>query len=64
MVREISTWRLEMSQSVISAYESDRREPGLRTLAKLIEATGHQLCFELIPVRRRCARWRVRGSAI
>lgn len=41
--------RAGIAQSVISAYESDRREPGLRTLAKLIEATGHQLTFELIP---------------
>lgn len=44
--------RAGVAQSVISAYESDRREPGLRTLAKLIEATGHQLCFELIPAPR------------
>lgn len=44
--------RAGIAQSVISAYESDRREPGLRTLAKLIEATGHQLAFELIPAPR------------
>jgi uncharacterized protein len=44
--------RAGVAQSVISAYESDRREPGLRTLAKLIEATGHQLAFELIPAPR------------
>ncbi|PZS25943.1 MAG: nucleotidyltransferase [Pseudonocardiales bacterium] len=43
--------RAGVAQSVISAYESDRREPGLRTLAKLIEATGHQLAFELIPAQ-------------
>jgi hypothetical protein len=30
-------------------YESDRREPGLRTLTKLIEATGHTLSLQLIP---------------
>ena len=41
--------RADVAQSVISAYESNRREPGLRTLAKLIEATGHQLAFNLIP---------------
>jgi len=41
--------RAGVAQSVISAYESDRREPGLRTLAKLVEATGHQLAFTLIP---------------
>ena len=44
--------RAGVAQSVISAYESDRREPGLRTRAKLIEATGHQLAFELIPAPR------------
>jgi predicted nucleotidyltransferase/DNA-binding XRE family transcriptional regulator len=44
--------RAGVAQSVISAYESDRREPGLRTLIKLIEATGHQLAFELIPAPR------------
>jgi uncharacterized protein len=41
--------RAGVAQSVISAYESDRREPGLRTLAKLIEATGHQLNVDLDP---------------
>jgi hypothetical protein len=30
-------------------YESDRREPGIRTLTKLIEATGYKLSLELIP---------------
>lgn len=44
--------RAGVAQSVISAYESDRREPGLRTLAKLIEATGHQLTVELVPAPR------------
>lgn len=44
--------RAGVAQSVISVYESDRREPGLRTLAKLIEATGHRLCFELTPAPR------------
>jgi predicted nucleotidyltransferase/DNA-binding XRE family transcriptional regulator len=41
--------RVGVAQSVISAYESDRREPGLRTLAKLIEATGHELALDLVP---------------
>lgn len=41
--------RAGVAQPVISAYEADRREPGLRTLAKLVEATGHQLAFGLIP---------------
>jgi uncharacterized protein len=44
--------RAGVAQSVISAYESDRREPGLRTLAKLIEATGHQLEIGLVPTPR------------
>jgi uncharacterized protein len=35
---------------VISAYESDRREPGLAMLSKLIEATGHQLTINLEPL--------------
>lgn len=41
--------RAGVAQSVISVYESDRREPGFRTLTRLIEATGHQLSLELIP---------------
>ncbi len=41
--------RAGVAQSVISAYEADRREPGLSTLTKLIEATGHQLSFSLVP---------------
>lgn len=44
--------RAGVAQSVISAYEADRREPGLRTLAKLIEATGHRLTFSLVPPPR------------
>jgi predicted nucleotidyltransferase/DNA-binding XRE family transcriptional regulator len=44
--------RAGVAQSVISAYESDRREPGLRTLTKLIEATGHHLEVGLVPVRQ------------
>ncbi len=41
--------RAGVAQSVISMYEAGRREPGLRTLNKLIEATGHRLSLELIP---------------
>lgn len=41
--------RAGVAQSVISAYEADRREPGIRTFAKLIEATGHDLTVELTP---------------
>jgi predicted nucleotidyltransferase/DNA-binding XRE family transcriptional regulator len=41
--------RAGVAQSVISAYESERREPGLRTLVKLVEATGQTLAFNLVP---------------
>lgn len=33
---------------MISAYESDRREPGIRTLSKLVAATGHQLVLTIV----------------
>jgi len=46
--------RAGVAQSVISAYESDRREPGLRTLTKLVEATGHRLKVDLAPAPHRC----------
>ena len=50
-----------VTQAVISAYESVR-EPGLRTLNRLIEATGHRLDLDLVAVLRaarspRHARW-------
>lgn len=45
--------RSGIAQSVISAYESGRREPGLRTLARLVQATGHELEFDLVPGPRR-----------
>jgi predicted nucleotidyltransferase/DNA-binding XRE family transcriptional regulator len=35
--------RANIAQSVVSAYESDQREPALTTLRRLIEATGHRL---------------------
>ena len=44
--------RAGVAQSVISAYESDRREPGLRTLTRLIEASGHRLALQLLPPPR------------
>jgi predicted nucleotidyltransferase/DNA-binding XRE family transcriptional regulator len=44
--------RAGVAQSVISAYEADRREPGLRTLTRLIEATGHRLAVELVAAPR------------
>ena len=42
--------RAGVAQSVISAYESDRREPGMAMLSKLIEATGHQLTLNVEPL--------------
>jgi len=39
--------RAHVAQSVISAYESDRREPALSTLTKLVAATGHRLVVGL-----------------
>ena len=42
--------RAGLAQSVISAYESGRREPSLRTLARLIDATGHELSIDVIPL--------------
>lgn len=44
--------RAGVAQSVISAYESGRREPALRTLTKLVEATGHGLALELVDAPR------------
>src|SRR5680860_617447 len=43
--------RAGVAQSVISAYESGRREPAMTTLTKLVEATGHQLVVNLEPVQ-------------
>ena len=40
--------RAGVSQPVISAYESGRREPGLSMLTKLVEATGHELQVDLV----------------
>jgi predicted nucleotidyltransferase/DNA-binding XRE family transcriptional regulator len=41
--------RAAVAQSVISAYEADRREPGLGMLTKLIEAAGHELVVDVRP---------------
>ncbi len=41
--------RAGMTQPVISAYESGRREPGLSMLAKLVEAAGFDLRVDLVP---------------
>lgn len=35
--------RAGVAQSVISAYESGRREPSLATLTRMVEATGHTI---------------------
>jgi predicted nucleotidyltransferase/DNA-binding XRE family transcriptional regulator len=40
--------RARVSQPVISAYESGRREPGFSMLAKLVAASGHQLRVDLV----------------
>jgi predicted nucleotidyltransferase/DNA-binding XRE family transcriptional regulator len=41
--------RAGVAQSVVSAYESGRREPAFSTLTRLIAATGHRLDIELNP---------------
>src|SRR5262245_38521449 len=40
--------RAGVAQPVISAYENGRREPGLRMLTKLIEASGHELVIDVV----------------
>ncbi len=42
--------RAGVVQSVISAYESGSREPSLSTLSRLVEATGHVLAVDVVPV--------------
>jgi predicted nucleotidyltransferase/DNA-binding XRE family transcriptional regulator len=39
--------RAGVAQSVISAYESGRRQPALPTLARLIEAAGYELVVDI-----------------
>jgi uncharacterized protein len=41
--------RAGVAQSVVSAYESGRREPALSTLARLISATGYRLEIGISP---------------
>lgn len=41
--------RAGVTQSVISAYESSRREPALSTLNRLVEAAGLRLDLQLAP---------------
>lgn len=68
--------RAGITQSVVSAYESNRREPSLPALLRLIAATGHALEGTLVaagpgtaaplagPLGRRVARHRTRIKAI
>lgn len=44
--------RAGVTQSVVSAYESGRREPSLSTLSKLVGATGLRLETRVIPADR------------
>jgi predicted nucleotidyltransferase/uncharacterized protein with HEPN domain/DNA-binding XRE family transcriptional regulator len=39
--------RARIAQSVVSAYESGRREPSVSTLERLVRATGHRLVLHL-----------------
>ena len=39
--------RANISQSVVSTYESNKRDPAIGTLERLIEATGHHLVISL-----------------
>ena len=39
--------RANVTQSVVSAYESDQRDPSLKTLSRLVEATGHHLNIQV-----------------
>lgn len=41
----------DVAQSVISAYESGRREPSMPTLTRLVQATGHDLAVDVVPSR-------------
>jgi uncharacterized protein len=41
--------RAHVAQSVVSAYESGRRDPAFATLERLIAATGHRLDVRLEP---------------
>lgn len=68
--------RAGITQSVVSAYESNRREPSLPVLLRLIAATGHALEGTLVaadrgiatplsgPLGRRVSRHRTRIRAI
>lgn len=44
--------RAGVTQSVVSVYESGRRQPALPTLAALVEAAGYHLDIRLQPARK------------
>jgi predicted nucleotidyltransferase/DNA-binding XRE family transcriptional regulator len=48
--------RAGVTQSVISAYESEHRQPALRTLAALIEAADYELVIDVRQQPRRLSR--------
>ena len=47
--------RARVAQSVISAYESGRREPSVSTLQRLVLATGHRLVLDIEPAENYAA---------
>jgi uncharacterized protein len=48
--------RAGTTQSVISAYESNSRQPAMATLAELVAATGYELDVRIVAPRHRLAR--------
>jgi hypothetical protein len=46
--------RAGVTQPVISAYESGRREPSVTLLTKLVEASGHRLLIGVSPLPGLC----------
>ena len=44
--------RARVTQSVVSAYESGSREPGVEMMRKLVRAAGFELTFELTTAQR------------
>ncbi|MGQ0777559.1 MAG: helix-turn-helix domain-containing protein [Pseudonocardiales bacterium] len=56
--------RVGISQSVVSAYESGRRQPSMPTLRRLIEATGQALVVVMVPTRALVPPNTARGRAV
>jgi predicted nucleotidyltransferase/DNA-binding XRE family transcriptional regulator len=52
---ELAT-KANVAQSVVSAYESSRREPSFETLRKLVAASGFDLDMVLVPTIPRSSR--------